>query len=186
MSDHIRIQLDVSKTTGQLAAVDRKVKKKTLRKATTSATKVIHKQARVLAPRVNGFFRMSLRVVVRMQKDGTVVGRVGQEKNKRFTRKKYKGSNLNQRGYAARVWWLEGGTKRHTITPSGKALAWSTGRRKGSKGQTRFAGRVNHPGARAQRILASAGRSSGSAAAEAFNSTVATELAQLPAPGDQS
>jgi HK97 gp10 family phage protein len=187
MSDHITMQLvDVNRTLEQLRAVDRKVRKKSLRKATTAATKVIHKEARRLAPRANGFFRMSLRTIVRMQKDGNVVGRVGQEKNKQFKRKRYKGSNVNKKGYAARIWWLEGGTRRHAINPTGKVLAWTSGKRKGSKGQARFARKVMHPGMRGLQVLQKAMRAGGPAAANAFNDTIASELAKIPAPGDQS
>lgn len=184
MSDQVKFDLDVSATLSQLRAVDRKVRKKTLRKATTAATKVVHKESRRLAPRSNGFFRMSLIVVVRMQKDQTVVGRVGQAKNKQFKRKRYKGSNVNRKGYAARVWWLERGTRRHAITPGGKVLAWTSGKRKGSKGQARFARKVNHPGMQGKHVLEESARASKTAAANAFNSTVATELARLPLPGE--
>lgn len=184
MADHISMVIaDVNRTLEQLRSVDRKVRKKTLRKATTAATKFLQKEARRIAPRANGFFRMSLRTVVRMQKDGTVLGRVGQEKDKRFNRKRFKGSNVNRRGYAARIWWLESGTKRHAIKPSGKVLAWTTGQRKGSKGKARFARKVEHPGSRAQHVLEQSARLGKSAAADAFNSTVATELAKVPAPG---
>ncbi len=181
--DQVNIELDVAPTVSQLDAVDRKVRKRVLRRAVTAATKVVHKEARRVAPRSNGFFRMSLRTLVRMQKNGTVVGRVGQEKNKRFNRKRFKGSNVNRRGYAARVWWIESGTKRHAILPSGRVLAWLTGKRKGRKGQTVFARKVMHPGTRGQAVLEKAAGASTTTAATAFNDAAATELAKVPAPG---
>ena len=185
--DQIKFELDVSKTTGQLQALERRVKKRIVRRATTAATKAVHKEARRIAPRANGFFRMSLRTVVRMQKDGSVLGRIGQQKNKQFKRKRYKGSNLNRQGYAARIWWIERGAKRHAITPnSGKYLVWTTGQRKGTKGQARFALKVDHPGMKGKRVLETAGRTSRTTAAAAFADVVTKDLAAIPNPGDQT
>lgn len=179
MADYIKIDIDVTKTTTQLRNVDRKVRKKSLRKGVTAATKVLQKEARRLAPRANGFLRMSLRTVVRMQKDGSVVGRVGQEKNKRFNRKRYKGSNVNRRGYAARIWWIESGTRSHRIEPSGKVLAWRAGGRKGTKGKAVFSRFARHPGSRARHVLERSARAGKLAAADAFNQAVSLEMQNI-------
>lgn len=177
----VRYAIDgIDQAIGQLRAVERKVQKKVLRKATRAAGKPVHEEARRLAPRVNGFFRMTLKLVVKSGKQA-VYARIGQEKNRQFKRKRFKGSNINRRGYAAPIWWIERGTKRHAIVAD-KTLAWSSGRRKGSKGKMNFAKKVNHPGMRAKNLLERAGRAASGRAATAFNNVVRDEMTKLPAP----
>ena len=167
----------------QLHALDRKLKKKILRKATTAAAKELHKESRRLAPRNNGFLRMSLKVVVRMGRK-VVFAKIGQEKNKQFKRKRFRGSGINRRGYAAPIWWIERGTVRHAMAATGRAMAWATGKRKGSKGKMIFAKRVQHPGTRAQRLLERSRNMGGPAAGRAFVAVCRNELAIAPRPGE--
>lgn len=185
-NDRTRIEVEGMATVlGQLRALDRKVKRKIMRKATNAGAKELHKEARRLAPRTNGFLRMSLKVVIKAGKNA-VFAKIGQEKNKQFNRKRFKGSGLNKRGYAAPIWWIERGTKRHAILASKRALAWTAGKRKGSKGKPIFAKSIKHPGSRAQRLLERAGRMGGPAAARIWMSTVSAEMAKIPRPGDAS
>lgn len=184
MSDRVKIEVEgLPLVLGQLQAVDRKVRRRILRKATTAAAKEVHAEARRLAPKANGFLRTSLKVNVKAGKKA-VFAKIGQEKNRQFKRKRFKGSNINRRGYAAPIWFIERGTTGHTITPAGKALAWSAGKRKGSKGTMIFARSVRHPGARAQHLLERAGRIAGLRAARIWFHVAATELAVVPRPGE--
>ena len=180
-SDRVKIEVEgLPLVLGQLRAVDRKVKRKILRKATTAAAKELHAEARRLSPRVNGFLRQSLKVVVRSGKSA-VFAKIGQEKNRKFKRKRFKGSNINRRGYAAPIWWIERGTKAHEIRPiSGKAVAWSAGKRKGSKGKMIFARSVRNPGMKAGRLLERASRIAGLRASRVWFRVAAEELAKVP------
>ncbi len=168
---------------GQLRALDRKVRKKVIRKATSAAAKLIHKEARRLSPRNNGFLRMSLIVVIRSGKS-VIFARIGQEKNKKFKRKRFKGSNINRRGYAVPLHWIEDGTKSHRIAASGKALSWTAGKRKGSKGRAVFAKSVRHPGTRPGKLLERSGRLASPAAGRAFLDIARDEMAKIPRPGE--
>lgn len=172
--------------TAQLRGLDRKVRKKVLRKATSAAAKELHKEARRLAPRQNGLLRMSLKVQIKSGKTA-VWGKIGQEKNRQFKRKRLRGSNINRRGYAAPIWWIESGTKAHRIeAPTGKrGLAWSTGKRKGSKGTLIVRRSVKHPGMRGQQVLERAGRHGAPAAGSIWRAIVTEELAKTPSPAGE-
>ncbi len=180
--EKMRIEVEGQEAiTNQLKALDRKVRKKILKRATTAATKELHKEARRLAPRKTGMFRMSLKVQVKTGKSA-VFGKVGQEKKRKFNRKKPRGSNINRRGYAAPIHFIEMGTKQHEIKGKDKPLAWSTGKRKGKKGTMIIRRSVKHPGTKGQQVLERAGRLGGPVAAQVWRSIIVEELAKpLPA-----
>lgn len=174
----------------QLDQLDKKVQRKVVRKATNAAGKVVLKEAQREAGslRVTGFLRRSLKSVTRSRKGWTTV-RVGQRKQNQFKARsvsRVKGKNLSQiqrKGNAVPIWWLERGTKPHQIRAwvrasdgTTKPLAFQVGRRTATKSGLAFAQRVDHPGTRAVRILGKTARRSRSAAAQAYASTAAREM----------
>lgn len=170
---------NVGTVTYQLRELERRVRTRTIKNATRASAKILLAEARRLAPRRNGLFRRSIVLTVR-SRGARVVARIGQKKDYRSKRKNLRGSNINRRGYAAPIWFIEQGTASHTIRPSkkGGVLAITTG--KGKKAQVRFTRVVHHPGIKAQHVLDRARRAGQRAAAQAWYAEIRKELTDLP------
>jgi hypothetical protein len=174
----------------QLAATDRKVRNRTVRRATNASGKVVLAQVRQLAEarKITGYTKRSLKSVSK-SKSGETTVRVGQEKQRQFKLKKstrIRNKNLSQiqrAGKPVPIHWLERGTKPHTITAAGKGnsktysagsnvLAFRVGGRKGVV----FARTVKNPGMQAGRILERSVKISQGKAAVAFLNVVKEDL----------
>jgi hypothetical protein len=172
----------------ELRAVDRKVRNRTVRRATVAAGKEVLTEVKRQADsiRVTGFTRRSLKSLSK-SKSGSTTVRVGQEKQKQFKARKTtraKGKNLSQiqrAGKPVPIHWIERGTSPHTFSAAGKGnkrtysdgsnvLVFRVGRR------LVYARTVRHPGNRGLRILERSGRAASSKAAAAFISTAKEDL----------
>lgn len=125
-------------------------RRKTLRKAFGRGGTVVAKVLRPLIPHRQGLLKKSIIRKVATRSDGEVQCKIGARNQKT--------DGANPAKYFHLV---EGGTTPHKITPHGKLLAF-TGKsirtraadgRFQSNGKNHFARHVNHPGARAQRVL---------------------------------
>lgn len=175
----------------QLAEVDRKVRNRTVKRATVAAGKETLARAKIVASqaKVTGFFGRSLKQINKT-KAGRTTARIGQEKQKSFKARKstrVKGKNLSQiqrAGKAVPIHWLERGTKPHTITAAGRGntrtyssgsnvLAFRIGRK------VIYSRSVRNPGSGAQRILERTARGSRRKAAAAFAAVVKSDLSTV-------
>lgn len=157
--------------------VEKKVRKKLVRKGTVAAAKIVQKEVKRLAPRTNGFLQRSIKVVT-SAKQGIVTSRIGQEKGRKFKRKKIGGSAMNKKGYAAPIYWIERGTKAHPIVPdNGKVLAITGKASKGKKAGITFTRKARHPGSKAQKILERAEHTKKAACKAAFAEEITKGLA---------
>lgn len=161
----------------QLKGLERKISRKIIKKATVAAAKVVAPEVKRLLPRGTGFLRRSIKVVTKAKK-GFATSRIGQEKGRKFNVKKAKGSQITRGGKAAPIWWIERGTKAHTITaPTGKRLVWTAGR--GKKATLIFAKSVRIPATKAQMVLARAQRAKKAAMGAAFRDEIQRGIASL-------
>lgn len=167
-----------------LQRIDRKTQRKTVRRATTAAGKVTHKttQRNARAVKQTGFTARSLKTVTRSRKGFTTV-RIGQAKRRKFKARKSnraRGRNLSQiqrAGQPVPIHWIERGTKAHFVQAKrGGVLAFQVGRRTKKRSGLAFVSRVRVPGMRPRHLLRKSARQSRRLAAQAFITTVATDL----------
>lgn len=168
-----------------LQSVDRKLRNRTVRRATNASGKVVLAETKRQADgvRVTGFTRRSLKSISKSRSGSTTVY-IGQEKRKTFkarkTTRRVKGKNLSQiqrAGKPVPIHWIERGTKAHTITaPAGKRLVFQIATKKRGNNGLAFAKSVKIPATRGKLILDRSARVSRSKAANAFISVVKEDL----------
>lgn len=172
----------------QLQAIDRKVQRRTVRRATTAAGKVALNESRRQATttQVTGFFRRSLTTKSKSKKGRTTVY-VGQAKQKSFKARKstrVKNKNLSQiqrGGKPVPIHWIERGTKPHIIRARGGGrLVFQTGRRTRGNRALAFAKQVRNPGMKGRDLLLRTAKIVRTPARNAFLTVVQQDLAQLP------
>ncbi len=159
----------------ELATFSAKIQTRHLRPAVNAAARIILAEVKRQAPRGNGFFRRSLIVVVK-QRGGFVKAQVGQATQpKTYKRKRISGSQINRKGYAAPIHFIEAGTKPHliqSVRAPGKRSALAFGKGK----QRTFRTAVSHPGTKANNVLERAARTAAPAAGAAFRDKLASRL----------
>lgn len=167
-----------------LDSLDKKVRRRTIRKATVAGGKEVLKTAKAEAQtfRVTGFFARSLKQITSSRK-GTVTTRIGQAKQRRFkarksTRARGKNlSNIQRAGNPVPIHWVERGTRPHTITAkNGGVLAWRTGRKTKKRSGLSFARKVKSPGMRGRGLIAKTVARSRRRAARRFYDTIKKDL----------
>jgi hypothetical protein len=178
------ITTNAAEVINHLQSVDRKIRNRTVRRATNASGKVVLAETKRQADgiRVTGFTRRSLKSISK-SKSGSTTVYIGQEKRKTFKARKttrVKGKNLSQiqrAGKPVPIHWIERGTKAHTITaPAGKRLVFQIANKKRGNNGLAFAKSVKIPATRGKLILDRSARVSKPKAANAFLSVVKEDL----------
>lgn len=163
----VGVKVEFARALDMIANAEKKTSRKALRAGVRASAKVYLDAVKRMMPRgETGLLRRSIAM-----RSGGSRAAVGQRKRRYKERKK--GSQINRKGYAAPIHFIERPTKSHRI----KALrilhkAMKIGRGKGAK----IRAAVNHPGTKAALVLPRARRASQSAAKSAFTIAVYREF----------
>lgn len=181
MADGVQIKLDgVDELKRALEALPAAIRTKAVRGALTAAGRVIQKQARINAP--------VLKSSTATRTAGTVRKAISVRRSRQRTRnadegvfvgvRPLRGSRQNKLGRAGASnpndpyywWWVEFGTKPHTIKAKRKKLL---------RVGTGYAKSVQHPGIKGQRFMTRAAEQKGNEAIQTFMRQVVPQIERL-------